>query len=134
MHHMANMDKNVKRCIENCNECRDECETTLYQHCLEMGGKHTEKKHIQLMVDCIEICQTAAHFMLRGSDMHMAVCGTCADICESCADSCDEVGGEEMKNCAETCRRCAEVCREMSGSMQQETESLKRSPQASRVM
>ena len=119
MHHMQNMDQNIKDCIETCNECRDECETMLFQHCLEEGGKHVEQAHVKLMADCIEICQTAAHFMLRGSDQYKAVCGTCADICEACAESCEKIGGEEMKNCAETCRKCAETCREMSGNKHQ---------------
>jgi hypothetical protein len=119
MHHMEHMDENMKNCIETCNGCRDECETMLFQHCLEEGGKHVEQMHVKLMADCIEICQTAAHFMLRGSDQQMAVCGTCADICEACAESCEKIGGEEMKNCAETCRKCAEACREMSGNKQQ---------------
>lgn len=119
MHHMTHIDENMKNCIETCSECRDECETTLYQHCLEQGGKHVEKAHIKLMADCIEICQTATHFMLRGSDQHKAVCGTCADICEACAESCEKIGSEEMKNCAEACRQCAKTCREISGNKQQ---------------
>lgn len=117
MHHMKLLDENMKNCIEMCNGCHDECETVLFQHCVKMGGKHVEEKHVRLMADCIEICQTAANFMLRGSDLHTSTCETCAEVCEACADSCEEVGGEEMKNCAETCRNCAESCREMSGSM-----------------
>lgn len=117
MHHMSHIEENMKSCIETCNECRDECETMLYRHCLEAGGKHVEQAHVKLMTDCIEACQTAAHFMLRGSDNHALYCNACAEICESCADSCEEVGGKEMEDCAETCRKCAESCREMSGSM-----------------
>lgn len=117
MHHMKNMDENMKNCIETCNECRDECEATLYQYCLEKGDKHVEQAHIKLMADCIEICQTSAHFMLRGSAMHIAVCGLCADICEACAVSCESiVGCEVMKACADTCRKCAQTCRDMSKS------------------
>ncbi len=118
MHHMNHMDENMKSCIETCNECRDECEIMLYQHCLEAGGKHVEQAHVKLMADCIEACQTAAHFMLRGSDNHALYCSACAEICEACTDSCEEIGGKEMAACAETCRKCAESCREMSGGMQ----------------
>lgn len=114
---MTHMDKNIKNCIETCNECRDECEVVLYQHCLETGGKHVEQKHVKLMADCIEACQTAAHFMLRGSDNHALYCNACAEICEACADSCEEIGGKEMEDCAETCRKCAESCREMSADI-----------------
>jgi hypothetical protein len=117
MHHMQHIDPNMKDCIELCNECRDECETMLYQHCLEQGGKHVEQEHVKLMTDCIEACQTAAHFMLRGSDNHALYCSANAEICESCADSCEEVGGKEMEDCAKTCRKCAESCRKMSAAM-----------------
>lgn len=118
MHHMQHMTEDMKNCIETCNECRDECETMFYQHCLDQGGKHVEKTHARLMADCIEACQTAGHFMLRGSDNHALYCNACAEICEACADSCEEIGGEEMEACAETCRKCAQSCREMAGSIQ----------------
>jgi hypothetical protein len=88
---------------------------TLFNHCLEMGGKHVEPKHVKLMTDCIEICQTSADFMTRGSKLHESVCAACADVCEACAVSCDAIGGDEMKHCAELCRKCAKSCREMSG-------------------
>jgi hypothetical protein len=114
MRDLEQMNDNMKNCIEACNECRDVCEYTLYQHCLEVGGEHVEQQHVKIMADCIEMCQTASHFMLRESDTSAAVCGTCADICESCADSCEEIGSEEMERCAELCRRCSESCREMS--------------------
>ena len=104
----------MDECIEACNDCRDECEKMLFQHCLKVGGKHVEQKHIQLMADCVEICQTAANFMLRGSDNATATCGVCAEICDSCADSCEELDG--MEDCAKTCRECAETCRSMAGS------------------
>ncbi len=29
-------------CIQLCWECRNECQQTLFNHCLEMGGKHVE--------------------------------------------------------------------------------------------
>ena len=119
MHHTTHMAENVKSCIETCNECRDECESTLYQHCLKEGGSHVKQSHVKLMADCIEICQTSAHFMLRGSDNHALICAACAEICNACADSCEKVGGEDMKNCAETCRKCAETCGQMSGSAKQ---------------
>lgn len=108
----------MQDCIETCNACRNECEKTLFNHCLDMGREHVEKKHVRLMADCIEICQTAANFMLRGSDLHAAICAACADICEACAESCEELKSDEMKKCAEICRRCAESCRKMGGSMQ----------------
>lgn len=104
----------MKDCITACWDCRTLCQKTLFHHCLEMGGKHVEQRHVRLMIDCMEICQTAADFMVRGSDMHGAVCAACAEVCHACADSCDEVGGDEMMACAQLCRECGESCDDMS--------------------
>ena len=100
-------------CIDLCWTCRASCQSTLYQHCLEMGGDHAAQAHVKAMTDCIEICQAAADFMTRGSVMHRVVCGACAAICEACAASCDHIDDAEMKACADLCRRCAKACDDM---------------------
>ena len=72
-------------------------------------AEHAAAAHITTLLDCAEICQTSAHVMSRGSDMHGAVCATCADACERCAEACDQFPEDElMQRCAEICRRCAE--------------------------
>lgn len=101
-------------CIKQCQECSDVCQNTLYNHCLPMGGEHTEAQHVKLMIDCIQVCMSAADFMNRKSPHHDAICAVCADICQECAESCDRIGGKEMEHCAEVCRSCAQSCREMS--------------------
>ena len=111
MHASQNAD--LQACIQTCRECLSECQETLYEHCLEMGGEHAKKDHVKLMTDCIQICQTAADFMSRGSELHAAICAACAEVCESCAESCERIGGERMLRCAEICRQCAQSCREM---------------------
>ncbi len=111
MHHIS---ERMRECIQLCWECRSECQEMLFNHCLEVGGKHIEKEHVKLMADCIQACQTAADFMTRDSQLHASTCEACADVCDACAESCERIGGEEMKRCAEICRRCAESCREMS--------------------
>lgn len=104
----------MQECINNCQTCHAVClETTV--HCLEMGGKHTEPAHLRLMLDCAEICQTSANFMLRGSNFHGRTCGVCAEVCERCAEDCEKFGDDAMMQaCARTCRTCAASCREMA--------------------
>jgi hypothetical protein len=116
MHNQQN--QQMKNCIHECWECRDICQDTLYNHCLQMGGRHVEAGHVKLMADCIDACQAAADFMRRCSQMHSSMCMACADICEACAESCGQIGGEEMQRCAEACRTCADSCRKM-GEMKQ---------------
>ena len=62
------------------------------------------------MINCAEICQTSAHFLLSGSAFHQKVCA----ICDACAKSCEQVGG--MQDCVKACREFAESCRKMAGA------------------
>lgn len=105
----------MRQCIENCLDCHAICLETI-THCLRMGGKHAEASHIRLMMDCVQICQTSADFMLRGSDLHGRTCGVCAEVCARCAEDCERLAGDDelMRRCAEMCRRCAESCRKMA--------------------
>ena len=111
------MTDEMRRCIEICQACHAMCTETV-THCLKMGGKHAEADHIRLLLDCAEICQTSANFMLRGSDLHARTCGVCAEVCERCAEDCQRVdpNDAQMKACAELCRRCAASCRTMAQS------------------
>ncbi len=105
----------MQKCIDNCLDCHSVCTETV-NYCLQKGGPHAEPNHIRLLLDCAEICQTSADFMLRGSDLHHETCGVCADVCEQCAADCDHFGDDKvMKACADTCRKCAQSCRQMAG-------------------
>ena len=102
----------MQECIDNCKSCHAMCLSHASQHCLEVGGKHTEPSHLRLMLDCAQICATSADFMLRGSAYHALTCGVCAQICEACAASCEQVGG--MDDCVQACRKCAQSCAQMA--------------------
>jgi hypothetical protein len=103
----------MQSCIDACQACHEVCIETI-QHCLKMGGKHASPEHIRTLMDCVQICETSADFMLRQSELHAHTCAACAAVCDRCAASCDALGGAEMKNCAEACRRCADECRRMA--------------------
>ena len=111
---MQHTTQEMQQCIENCQECHAVCLSHAANHCLEAGGAHVEPSHFRLMMDCAQICQTSADFMLRGSAHHAHVCAECADVCEDCAKSCEAVG--EMDDCVAACRKCAESCRAMAGT------------------
>jgi hypothetical protein len=108
------MSLTMQTCIRDCLDCYSICTETI-THCLQMGGKHAEPSHIRLLMDCAQICQTSAGFMLRMSDLHHHTCQICAEICERCAVDCEGFGDDEMMvQCAEACRRCAQSCKEMA--------------------
>lgn len=104
----------MQSCIDACERCYQVCYQTALNHCLEMGGKHVEPEHFRLMINCAEICQTSAKFMLSSSPMHVHTCGVCAKVCDACGDSCQQVGG--MDECVQVCRECAQSCREMAST------------------
>jgi hypothetical protein len=109
---MQNLSGEMKSCIEACQRCYATCVQTAMQHCLQMGGPHTEPKHFQLMMACAEICRTSAGLMLIGSPSHLLQCELCAKICEECAADCERIGG--MEECVTACRSCAKECRQMA--------------------
>ena len=112
----AHTTHSLEQCIENCQRCHRICLETAARH---LKGEATmEPTHLRLLLDCAEICQTSANFMIRGSDLHGETCGACSVICERCADECDRHGEDpHMAACAEICRRCSETCREMAEAM-----------------
>jgi hypothetical protein len=113
MHHRPSAE--MRKCIDACQKCHNVCLQSALYDCLEMGGKHVEPTHFRLMSDCIDICETSANFMLRGSHFHAQTCQLCAAICDACAQSCEQLGA--MDDCVKACRHCAESCRQMVESM-----------------
>jgi hypothetical protein len=107
----------MQSCIEECLECHRICVETA-THCLTLGGEHASPDHVGTLLDCADICQTSANFMLRGSHQHAETCAVCAEVCSVCAESCEAMAGDDdlMRRCAQVCRRCAESCRKMAGA------------------
>lgn len=114
-HTAMQMSQEMRQCIKECLDCYSTCLETV-QHCLMMGGKHAEQKHIALMLTCASICETSANAMLLGSQQHTETCGACATICRACEEDCRRMadGDETMLRCAESCARCAESCDRMA--------------------
>lgn len=104
----------LRPCIDSCNHCHDICLHAAMTQCLERGGDHAEPAHLRLMLDCAEICRTAADFMLSGSRFHAKTCAVCAEVCKACEESCEALDG--MEECANICRECHERCRAMAGN------------------
>ncbi len=105
-------DKSVQSCIIACDHCHRVCLQSAMNHCLESGGEHVEPDHFRTMMNCAEICQMSADFMLGSSRFSKQICDVCAEICDACADSCEQLDG--MEDCVRACRDCAESCRSMA--------------------
>lgn len=102
-------------CIEACLQCHVVCTMTA-QYCLAQGGDHAALDLVGVLLDCAQICQTSADFMVRGSPYHTLTCHACAEVCRGCAEACAAMeGSEELAHCAEVCTACAQSCEVMAG-------------------
>ena len=111
----------LSQCIEDCLACHRVCLETL-TYSLGKGGERAEAKLLRLLMDCAEMCQTSANFMLRGSELHNRTCFACSEVCGRCAESCARLGEDRMmKACADVCARCSESCWRMGGGVMRHT-------------
>lgn len=111
----TNVNYDFDDCIANCTECHRVCLETM-EYCLRMGGEHAALTHIRLLIDCAQICQTNADFMMRGSEF-AEICAACAEVCSRCGNNCALIDPDDaqMQECAEVCLRCAAICGEIAG-------------------
>ncbi|AKJ29550.1 four-helix bundle copper-binding protein [Caldimonas brevitalea] len=84
------------------------------QQCLALGGDHVEQAHLSLLMNCADLCQATANFMLSASTLHSEVCALCAKVCGAAAQSCKQLG--DLQDCEEACRRCGESCGHVAGT------------------
>jgi hypothetical protein len=104
----------LQHCIEECLNCHAVCTMTA-QYCLSEGEEYADVNLVGVLLDCAEICQTSANFMLRGSPHHVITCAACAELCRACEEACRSISGDErMTHCAEICAACAESCERMA--------------------
>lgn len=111
-------DDEMKQCIQLCQDCHALCLQTV-DHCLKLGGRHAAADHIRLLLDCADMCETTAHYLLRGSSFHERICRLCADVCRQCGENCGQLAGDDelLKRCAELCRRCGGSCERMASTV-----------------
>ena len=112
----------MQESIEVCLNCHAACTMTI-QHCLAIGGTHSEINLVGVLLDCADLCQASANFMLRGSPFHVVTCSACAELCRACAEACRAVeGDEQIQHCAEVCDECAISCEQMASAGDEDTE------------
>ena len=101
--------ENFRSCIEACNACAD-AGNHCAKACLFEQSREDLARCISLDVDCAEICQLAAAYMARNSELVGEMCSFCAEVCISCAEECEKHEMAHCLACAEACRRCAREC------------------------
>jgi hypothetical protein len=96
-------------CADLCKKCSSMCSNNLSDF-QKKGGKYADAARLNLMRDCIKICQTNADFKARDSANGAAVDKACADICHKCAKECQALNDPNLKDCIALCNQCADVC------------------------
>jgi hypothetical protein len=115
MAHHPMISNEMQRGIDLTLECKTACLATI-SHCLQMGGKHADYSHIQLLIDSAETCRTVADFLARGSEYHGWMSGVCAEILKYCIDDLERFADDpSMDHCASVCRETLVVCRQLAG-------------------
>ena len=55
----------MQQCIQDCLDCHAVCMQTA-EACRQAGGEHAHDEHVYMLLDCADMCLTAAHFMQVG--------------------------------------------------------------------
>ncbi|MFP4623321.1 MAG: four-helix bundle copper-binding protein [Gemmatimonadota bacterium] len=103
----------MEQCIDDCTRTHQVL-LTASGHALRHGGGENTAHMIRVMSDCVEMCQTASNFMLRGSPNHKRVCGVNARLCRDVAEEAGKFDDDVMKKVREVAAACAESCERMA--------------------
>ncbi|MCL4419518.1 four-helix bundle copper-binding protein [Patescibacteria group bacterium] len=108
-------DKDIQKAIDDCLECQRLClETASYWY---ITGEEIRDIDVWLLLDCSDICEISAKFMMRDSEFVNDVLENCIAICDRTAENLELLGeGADgiIRKCIASCRKCAESCRKVS--------------------
>ena len=100
------LDPDLESCVAACVACHAICLETVFQ-CLAAGRERAAARHVRILLDCAELCESAVHFMFARSPLQSRICALCADACRACERACRDMGGPQDLRCAEACACCA---------------------------
>jgi hypothetical protein len=107
--------REMRDCIEATSACYTACAETLNYSSHEVGGI-PDLRHLRLLIDCSEVCQTTQDGMLRASELGIMLAAVCVEACEKVAESCRQLdpSDEQLAMCAEVCDHTADCCRRLA--------------------
>jgi hypothetical protein len=111
------LEKNYGPCIAACYACATVCDRCAVA-CFEDDDPQTKARCIGLVMDCAQLCQSAAALLSRDSEFVDTVCAACADICSASAIECSHHDVRYCRQCADACVRCANLCRDVARQAQ----------------
>lgn len=105
----------MREAIRECTSCAIAAKEAL-TFSLAHGAEHAEADHLRLLMDCAQICQTSADFLLRASPLNGDICRACAIVCRAVGADASDIGTPELLRLAEHCRACATACDTMAAA------------------
>ena len=110
---MTHMTSEMQACVQACMDCHRAC-TEMMMQCMKMGN--CDSNAMKTMMDCAQMCQMCADFMMRDSMMSPKVCMMCEEMCRMCAAACEPMAKNDsmMMDCMKACLACAETCKTMA--------------------
>ena len=105
----------VRACIDAASDCYTACTETL-TYSLDSGSEVFDQRHLRLLIDCCEVCQTTQNILLRASELSVMLSAVCAEACEKVAAHCRylDSSDEQLAACAEVCDHTADCCRQLA--------------------
>lgn len=104
----------VRVVIDECWRCHKICLDTM-RLTLAGGGTEPVPEIGVTLLDCADLCRTAADSLTRGSPHAGIACAACAAICRLGAEECRAAGDARLAGAAEACDRCATACGSVFG-------------------
>src|SRR6266487_5694265 len=77
----------VRACIDATSYCDTACTETL-TYSLDSESDLFDQRHLRLLIDCCEVCQTTQNILLRASELSVMLSAVCAEACEKVAAHC----------------------------------------------
>ena len=100
----------MQQCIQDCLNCHRVCLDTAEKY-RQAAKEQSRQAYIYMLLDCADICLTAAHFMQHNSPLSGYTCDACAHVCAHCEGECQQAGDTD---CANACQTCAQSCGQMT--------------------
>lgn len=98
--------------IQLVDQCHSLCHQAL-EYCSNKDDKYVDKKHLDLLADCAELCRITSRLFRTRSQFLPEIGLMCAEICENCGHSCRAIDESDvlLNACQKACKKCALVCR-----------------------
>ena len=88
---MALHPHNLDACISICQACHSNCLTAALSMSSQKGGAYLRPAHLRSLMNCNELRQTSAHYLITESPIHHHLSKICSELHDAYAIDCEEL-------------------------------------------